>query len=327
MIKKLLILVVCVAVAAGLVPGYVGAASPSEGAELALEQQYAEAIAELQPYLSISETGNIVLNPPEAVVNSIDSEVYQATLAGLEQTNSMIDDGYAVANPDFTVVVTEKFREACSQYLEPGSDLIAEGNAITLTSSSGGITACYTYSWGCWVYLSDDWCDTIAYFMEMGIGISTIVGFALGAATPPAVVAWIVDGLLIMGSATINFFNSDDTGIEICLFLYVTIVYVGPQTDPYGMVAGLVGDLATGYPLPYSTVMVRKSGQVVQQDETDYYGQYAIVLPPGTYTVTASHIGFYDKTYTVVVSDGADTTLSFQLTQKSPGPIPMVRLP
>jgi len=91
-----------------------------------------------------------------------------------------------------------------------------------------------------------------------------------------------------------------------------------------GGVQGLVGNAATGYPLPYSTVTVKQSGRVIQVAETDYDGRYYIGLPDGTYTVTASHIGFYDKTYTVVVSDNKFTAKYFQLTPKCPRcPIPI----
>jgi hypothetical protein len=93
--------------------------------------------------------------------------------------------------------------------------------------------------------------------------------------------------------------------------------------DNYGLVQGRVGNAATGYPLPYSTVTVKQSGQVIKVVETNYDGQYLVCLAPGTYTLTASHIGFYDKTYTVVVSEGGGTTKNFLLTQKSPGPIPI----
>lgn len=91
-----------------------------------------------------------------------------------------------------------------------------------------------------------------------------------------------------------------------------------------GGVQGLVGNAATGYPLPYSTVTVKQSGQVIQVAETNYDGHYYISLPDGRYTVTASHIAFYDKTYTVVVSDGGFTTKNFLLTPKFPGlPFPI----
>ena len=201
MIKKLLILVVCVAVVATLVPGYVGAASPSVGAGLAQEQEYIQAINKLERYLSISETGNIVLNAPKGIVKSIDSEVYQSLLAGLEQTNSMIDSGYLVANPDFTLTVTEKYS--------------VEG--IQALSSSGGIDAIYYYWWGFYLYLSDDTCDAIVFAMRSGAGaagIAAAISAAFGA-LPGTIVAGIIAGILTIGSSIIAYYDRNNTGVKI----------------------------------------------------------------------------------------------------------------
>lgn len=250
MIKKLLMLVVCVAVVAALVPSYVGAASPSEvseydiaktgvGAGIAQEQEYTEAINKLERFLSISETGNIVLNAPKGIVNSIDSEVYQSLLAGIEQTNSMIDSGYLVCNPDFTLTVTEKYLESSGQYLEPNSQLIAEGNAVYLVegiqalSSSGGITAIYFYWWGLWIYLSDGACDAIVYALTTtGITASGLAAIlAVGGITIPGAIAAIIVGMLAgIGAATIDYVNRNNTGIKIRIHYICPVpTYIGPQ--------------------------------------------------------------------------------------------------
>jgi hypothetical protein len=330
MVKKLLALVVCLAIVTALAPSYVSAASPDSASRLTAEQQFTQAIDKLQPYLSISETGNIVLGAPKGIVESIDSEVYESLLAGLAQTNSMIDDGYLVANPDFTVVVTEECRETCSQSLEPGSDVVAKDNVITMSLTSGGITACYTYWWGCWVYLSDDLCDQLVLAMNIGAGIGAIIAAVF---PPSAPIAGVIAGVLWIGASLITYFNADDTGIEFGLFLYVTVFYIGAQTDPCGTLAVTIGDAATGYPLPYSTFTVKdeETQEVLEgfEDvETDFYGRKAVALPPGTYTVTASHLTFQSVTHhNVVVSDGQSTTQYFLLPQESPGPIPMTPIP
>jgi len=316
MIRKLLTLVVCVAVVATLVPSYVGAAGPGEATGLTEDQQYTQAMEKLQPYLSISETGNIMLDAPKGIIKSIDSEVYESFLAGLAQTNSMIDDGYLVANSDFTVVVTERFREDYSQYLEPVSDVVAEGNAITLSSTTGGITGFETYPWGCWLYLSDAWCDALVYLMGMGLPISGLIALVTG---PGAIVAGVVAALCGLGIATISYFNRNNTGIAICLFLYVTVIWIGPQTEPCGVVTGYVTDHATGYAVPYSTVTATQSGQVIQEVESTSYGFYAITLSPGIYTLTASHSGYYDLGKSVAVSDDSYATRNFQLYESTGG--------
>jgi hypothetical protein len=199
-----------------------------------IEQQYTQAIDKLQRYLSISETGNIVLNAPKGVVKSINSEVYQTLLAGLEQTNWMIDSGYVVCNPDFTLTYTEEYLEACSQYLEPGSELVAEGNAVVLSSPSAGINGFYSYWWGYWIYLSDATCDALVIAMEAGGGISTIIA---GIFPPSMPVTIIITGVLLVGVAAIHAFNTNNTGIKIRLnktFLPfplppVVLTYIGAQ--------------------------------------------------------------------------------------------------
>jgi len=244
MIKKLLMLVVCVAVVLALVPGYVGAASPSARAGLTLEQQYTQAIDKLQRYLSISETGNIVLDAPKGIVKSIDSEVYQSLLAGIESTNSMIDSGYLVCNPDFTLTVTEKYLESISQYLEPNSQLVAEGNAVYLVegiqalsssgdigiqalSSSGGISAVYRYWWGTWTYLSDAACDDLVFAMRMGGGVSAVLIAFLGPAAP---IAAIFAGVMLIGAQVLDYVNRNNTGIKIRQHYILPFpTYIGAQ--------------------------------------------------------------------------------------------------
>jgi len=205
--------------------------NPMPGSKI--EQEYTRATNKLEHYLSISETGNIVLNAPKGVVKSIDSEVYQSLLAELEYTNSMIDSGYLVANPDFTLTFTEKYLETSSQYLEPNSQLVAEGNAVILSSSSGGITAVYRYWWGLWVYLSDDACDAIVYALTTtGITASGLAAIlALGGVTIPGAIAAIIVGMVAgIGAATITYFNRNNTGIKIRIHYICPVpTYIGSQ--------------------------------------------------------------------------------------------------
>ena len=307
MIKKFLLLVACVVVVVALMPSYVGAASPSTKVELTLEQQYTQAVEKLEYYLSISETGNIVLDAPKGIVSSIDSEVYETLLAGLEQTNSMIDSGYLVANPDFTLTVTEKYS--------------VEG--ILALSYSGGIDDFFIYWWGCWIYFSDATCDLLVTELQHGateVGITGLVLYALGVSAPGGIVCTIVGVILGISSWVIEGFNVNNTGIKIALYGYITPVYIGPQFgEPYGLVTGQVSNAATGDPLSYSTVTITKSGQFVQEVETDAYGKYVIALLPQVYMVTASHSGFYDLGRAVAVSDGMYTTMNFQLTRRTGG--------
>jgi hypothetical protein len=157
----------------------------------------------------------------------------------------------------------------------------------------------------------------------MGVGaaetaLMSLLFAALGVTAPAAAVTSIISLFLGLGATVIGQINVNNTGIKICLFGIVPI-YIGPQIDPCGVVTGRVTDYATGNALAYSTVTVTKSGQVVQQVTTDSYGKYSIALSPGTYTVTASHSGYYDLGQPVGVSDGSSATRNFQLTKRTGG--------
>jgi len=90
-----------------------------------------------------------------------------------------------------------------------------------------------------------------------------------------------------------------------------------------GVVEGYVGNAETGWPLSGAKVEVHETGYEVF---TNYYGYYEIALQPGTYTLTASYLTFYDKTYyNVQVVDGGLTQQNFWLEPMFPGyPIPLV---
>ncbi|MBE0431627.1 MAG: carboxypeptidase regulatory-like domain-containing protein [Dehalococcoidia bacterium] len=111
----------------------------------------------------------------------------------------------------------------------------------------------------------------------------------------------------------------------------VTGEYVAFAGDERVVVTGLsgvrghVGNAETGLPL---------SGAKVEVDETEDYvytdsaGYYEIPLAPGAYTLTASYMMFYDKTYTVEVLPDRLIQRSFWLQPEFPGfPIPEVTPP
>jgi len=201
-------------------------------------------------------------------------------------------------------------------------------------SPSGGID-CFDglYWWGFRVYLSDATCDEVAHQLIIGGGAVTITGILLVKFGPYSgivgVIASIVGVIMGMTGEEINYQNRYNTGIKMrfnfavipILFPLpplVLLVLTGIWPQSCG-VYGLVRNSATGDPLPFSTVTVKQSGQVVQEVEIGSSGQYIIDLAPGTYLVTASHSGFYDLTIPTGVSDGAYTTLNFQLTKSTGG--------
>jgi len=86
-------------------------------------------------------------------------------------------------------------------------------------------------------------------------------------------------------------------------------------------VKGLVGNAETGWPLVGAKVEVHETGG---HRSTNYGGYYEILVPPGSYTVTASYPLFYDKTYTVQVVHDNFTSQNFMLEPMFPGyPIPL----
>jgi hypothetical protein len=94
-----------------------------------------------------------------------------------------------------------------------------------------------------------------------------------------------------------------------------SFVFIGVDSG----VTGIVRDAATGNPLPNSTVTVKQSLHVVQEQKTNSDGRYAIALPPGIYFVWASHTGYYDLGQAVGVSAGVYTTRDFGLTKSTGG--------
>ncbi len=82
---------------------------------------------------------------------------------------------------------------------------------------------------------------------------------------------------------------------------------------PTGTLAGTVTDQSTGSPIAGASVHV--VGPTDRTTFTGADGTYSLVLPVGTYDVTASHFGYVSETASgVVVSEGATTTQDFALT-------------
>lgn len=75
-----------------------------------------------------------------------------------------------------------------------------------------------------------------------------------------------------------------------------------------------------GKPIPGATI--RAVGLVTRTATTDAKGRYSLLLPRGSYDVTASAFGFVPQTATgVVINQGATTTRSFALAPKPAHPV------
>lgn len=114
------------------------------------------------------------------------------------------------------------------------------------------------------------------------------------------------------------FFGGPETHVEFHYYWYSC----GGWGD--AGVKGLVGDAATGYPLPYAEVKAYQGSQLKGSDTSDQSGNYRILLDAGTYRLEASRVGYDPKTYyNVVVEEDEFTTKHIQLTPWGGGPPPL----
>jgi len=135
---------------------------------------------------------------------------------------------------------------------------------------------------------------------------------------------WVANGVQYVLTSTFTsldwYIEEQEPDYENTLPSIVTPTRDTILTAPWGGVKGFVRNAATNDPLPYATVTVKQSGQVVKVGQTDSLGQYTIsYLMPGTYLVTASRTGFYELTTPVTVSQDVYTTRNFQLTPSTGG--------
>jgi len=99
--------------------------------------------------------------------------------------------------------------------------------------------------------------------------------------------------------------------ILLSLFI-VSSLYAGIT----GKITGVVTDKETGKPIPYVNIIVVGTPFGAA---TDKNGRYVIInIPPGTYTVKASHVAYHTVTKTnVQVSADLTTVVNFVLTPKA----------
>ena len=78
-----------------------------------------------------------------------------------------------------------------------------------------------------------------------------------------------------------------------------------------GTVSGTVKDSQTGEPLPGANVMLVKTSLGAS---TDVDGKYAIKdVPPGSYTLRATYVGYTEKQVSVQVKEGQALKQDFRL--------------
>lgn len=96
--------------------------------------------------------------------------------------------------------------------------------------------------------------------------------------------------------------------MSLAIFIYSTVIFAGVT----GKIAGTVKDAKTGEPLPGVNVVVVGTSMGAA---TDAHGHYFVIgIPPGTYSVRASMIGYEITTKTqVMVTADRTTPLDFAL--------------
>jgi hypothetical protein len=95
-------------------------------------------------------------------------------------------------------------------------------------------------------------------------------------------------------------------------FLIMLLLFMGTGYSQSGKVSGSVTDASTGEPLPFVNVIIMGT---TMGAATDIEGVFSIInVPPGTYEVKASAIGYNGVTYqNIQVATGLTTTLDFEL--------------
>ncbi len=169
------------------------------------DKKHENTVRLLERYLSLSESGNITLNAPQSLIRRTDSKMFTSFIIGLEQTNRLIDEGYLVANEDYSIRVTDKYLEKCSNVLADGNTVCFE-DGVRLSSFSSVNKIVY-YWWGYKIWISNANCNRM-------VG-GTSAGAVLAMLIPDPTLCKAVAIALGLTSAIIIIANAEGRGIII----------------------------------------------------------------------------------------------------------------
>lgn len=91
----------------------------------------------------------------------------------------------------------------------------------------------------------------------------------------------------------------------LCFFALISGMSMADEVASEGQVSGKIFDSKTKEPLPFVNVAVKKSGETVYLQlgaSTDTDGFFTIGLPFGSYTLTATFVGYVSQDFDVVLS-------------------------
>lgn len=207
-------------VSAVLIVAIVSMSAPQPAlADGSVDTEYTVTTYKLQPFLSRTEAGNIVLEPPEGLVSTIDSEIYQSVLSGLEMTNQMIDGGYLVCEDDFSLTTTGKYQESInpvSVYRPPTTTIrmIDYGDdpppSPPSVPTDYGWTGVVWYWWGFQVYLDYWYVVGITGGLSAGAVVAGLLPEWIGSKAAAAIMgiaAWVFGSYNVYGKGIILTFT------------------------------------------------------------------------------------------------------------------------
>jgi TonB-dependent receptor len=97
----------------------------------------------------------------------------------------------------------------------------------------------------------------------------------------------------------------------LAIFLVCPLIFTTPAFAANGIINGVVRDSQTGEPLPGANVTLVNTGFGAA---TDFNGKYSIRdVPPGSYTIRATYVGYTEKQASLEVQDGQTLKQDFKL--------------
>lgn len=105
--------------------------------------------------------------------------------------------------------------------------------------------------------------------------------------------------------------------ITITVFAFAAFIGLVQAQVGQGTLKGTIKDKDSKEPLPFANVVVMLGGNQVAGAQTDFDGKYTVTsIPPGTYEVVASYVGYQQQKQTgVVIVSGKIQFLDIKLTQ------------